>query len=125
MYLPGKIDHDELPAYIAAFHVGVMPDSNDYGSPMKVFEYLAMGKPVVVPDYGPLLDVIEDNKEGMIFKKHDMMSLADCLDKILSDEALYERMSLLARRKIEEKHNWENNARAIVDLYEQRMKVAD
>src|SRR5262249_9581762 len=47
----GTVSYADLPRYVAAFNIGVMPDSNDYGSPVKVFEYMASGKPVVVPDY--------------------------------------------------------------------------
>lgn len=77
--LTGRVPHRDLPAYIAAFHVGVMPDSNDYGSPMKIFEYMAMGKPVVVPDYPPLLDAVSDGEEGKVFRARDVQGMAECL----------------------------------------------
>lgn len=112
----GRVPHGELPAYIAAFHVGVMPDSNDYGSPMKIFEYMAMGKPVVVPDYPPLLDVVRDGREGRIFRARDVQQLAQCLTTLLSDDDAYRRMSREARRRIEGVHNWRANACAILDL---------
>ena len=114
--LTGRIGHKELPGYIRLFDVGVMPDSNDYGSPMKIFEYMSLRKPVVVPDYGPLLDAIEDGKEGRIFKARDVQQMADCLTMMLSDQATYDRMSEQARNKILSKHNWLNNGKAILAM---------
>ncbi|MBL8524503.1 MAG: glycosyltransferase family 4 protein [Betaproteobacteria bacterium] len=114
--LTGRIGHNDLPGYVTLFHVGVMPDSNDYGSPMKIFEYMALAKPVVVPDYGPLLDAVEDGREGRIFKARDVGGMADCLAALLSDDALYRRMSEQAREKILTKHNWMNNGKAILAM---------
>ena len=114
--LPGKVAHPELPGYIANFDIGIMPDSNDYGSPMKIFEYMSMGKPVVVPDYPPLLDVVQDGQEGRVFRARNVHEMADCLTMLLTDTAAYTRMAAQARRKIVTRHNWLDNATVILDL---------
>lgn len=116
--LTGWVPHANLPSYIAAFHVGVMPDSNDYGSPMKIFEYMSMGKPVVVPDYTPLLDAVQDGEEGKIFRARNVPEMADCLTMLLSDDAAYARIAQQARQKIIDKHNWLENGRALLRLCE-------
>jgi glycosyltransferase involved in cell wall biosynthesis len=118
--LTGKVPHQDLPGYIANFYVGVMPDSNDYGSPMKIFEYMSMGKPVVVPDYPPLLDVVNDNEEGRVFPARNVQEMAACLEMLLTDTMAYQRMAEQARRKIVTKHNWLDNGRAILSLCEPR-----
>jgi glycosyltransferase involved in cell wall biosynthesis len=97
-----------------------MPDSNDYGSPMKIFEYMSMGKPVVVPDYPPLLDVVNDNEEGRVFPARNVPEMAACLEMLLTDTMAYQRMAEQARRKIVTKHNWLDNGRAILSLCEPR-----
>jgi glycosyltransferase involved in cell wall biosynthesis len=109
--MPGRIAHAELAPYVARFAVGVMPDSNLYGSPMKIFEYMAMGVPVLGPDYGPLLDAVDDGVEGYIFRRQDTAHLADCLSRLLADPDGRARMGVAARRKIIDTHNWMNNAR--------------
>lgn len=114
--LTGRVPHDELPGYISLFHIGVMPDSNDYGSPMKIFEYMSLGKPVVVPDYGPLLDAVEDRREGRVFPARNIGALADCLAALLADDAEHARMSTNARKRILDKHNWLSNADAILTM---------
>jgi len=112
--LPGRVPHRELPDCLARFHIGVMPDSNPYGSPMKVFEYMAMAKPVVAPDYGPLRDALADGEEGLLFRPGDAGDLARCLRALLSDGARYERMARLARSRVLATRNWEANARVIL-----------
>ena len=114
--LAGRVAHTDLPGYISLFHVGVMPDSNEYGSPMKIFEYMALGKPVVVPDYGPLLDAVVDGQEGRIFPAKNVQQMAECLTMLLTDNAAHARMSAEARKKILSKHNWLSNAEAILGM---------
>jgi glycosyltransferase involved in cell wall biosynthesis len=87
---------------------------------MKIFEYMSMGKPVVVPDYPPLRDVVSDGEEGCIFRARNVQEMADCLEMLLTDMTAYRRMAEQARRKIVSKHNWLDNAKAILNHIEQR-----
>ncbi len=113
----GTISHRDLPKWIASFHIGVMPDSNEYGSPMKIFEYMSMGKPVVVPDYIPLRDVVDDGVEGLIFPPGNVDALAQRMRTLLEDNETYARMSGAARRKVVQRHNWEQNVRMILNNF--------
>jgi glycosyltransferase involved in cell wall biosynthesis len=111
--LPGKIAHADLSKAVASFCVGVMPDSNEYGSPMKIFEYMAMRKPVIVPDYGPLRDAVTDGVEGLFFPPRRVDALAECLSTMLSDETRRTRMGQAARERIVERNNWRRNAETV------------
>jgi len=113
----GTISHGNLPKWIASFHIGVMPDSNEYGSPMKIFEYMSMGKPVVVPDYIPLHDAVDDGVEGLIFPPGSAEALAERIRLLLGDAWTYKRMAEAARRRVVQRHNWEQNARMIVESF--------
>lgn len=108
--MPGRIAHAKLVPYVARFDMGVMPDSNLYGSPMKVFEYMSMAVPVVVPDYAPLQDVVTDGVQGRIFRRRDAEHLAACMRELLSDDPLRRQMGRNARQSVLDKHNWLNNA---------------
>lgn len=118
----GKVDHKLLPAYISIFDVAVMPHSNDYGSPMKIFEYMAMGKPVVGPDIGPLRDGLRSGSEGVLFEPGSERSLADALVKVLTNDELRATMSARARQRVETERNWSYNASEIINLYLDRVK---
>jgi glycosyltransferase involved in cell wall biosynthesis len=73
-----------------------------------------------VPDYPPLLDAVTDNAEGRVFPARNVQVMADCLEMLLTDDAAQRRMAEQARRKIIEKHNWLENGRGILGLYQQR-----
>jgi glycosyltransferase involved in cell wall biosynthesis len=105
----GQIGHADLPRHIREFDVGVMPDSNVYGSPMKVFEYMALGKPVIAPDYGPLRDAYRDEVHGLIFPRKDIAALAACFKRLASDPALVTKMGVAAREHVVNERNWMNN----------------
>lgn len=105
----GNITHQQLPSYVASFDVGIMPDSNEYGSPMKIFEYMAMKKPVIGPDYGPLLDVINHGEQGLIFERQNLTSLANCIKMILKNKSLAFYMGEKAYQSIVDNHTWQLN----------------
>jgi len=110
----GRKDHSELPELIGDFYVGVMPDSNDYGSPMKIFEYMAFGVPVIAPDYAPILDVMSEGRQGFVFKRGHVDELADRLERLLLDTELRNKFSNKARTSVEKTHNWNNNGKLIL-----------
>lgn len=114
----GAIAHQELPKLIACFDVAVMPDSNEYGSPMKIYEYMSMGKPVIAPRLGPLEDGITNRREGIIFKQRDKNELVAALKELLNNDQLREQMSKAARENIVNNHSWKKNAEKIIILYQ-------
>jgi glycosyltransferase involved in cell wall biosynthesis len=115
--LTGAVPHDQVPELLAAMDVSVLPDSNTYGSPMKLFELMAMGVPVVAPDYGPVAEVIEDGVTGWLFPRGDMQR---CLEILLSlSPAQIRTVGDNARRYILQHRQWRNNAMQLVELYRQ------
>ena len=91
-----------------------MPDSNDYGSPVKLFEYMAMGKAVVAPSVGPIEDVIKDGENGILFKKSEVGELAKAIKLLVDDEILRSRVGEKARQSVCQNHTWTKNAEKIL-----------
>lgn len=116
------MSHQELAKYILHFDIGVMPDSNDYGSPLKIFEYAAMRKPVVAPRLKPLEDVIEDGVNGVLFKAKDKKALANSVLKLLTDEKYAKRLAENAYEKVMKLYTWQNNAKAIFEKWDEVFK---
>lgn len=110
----GRKMHHELPKIMSEFYLGVMPDSNDYGSPMKIFEYMALGLPVVAPDYGPIHDAITNGKQGLIFERRNISALAEALAKLLSDRELAESYGSCGRATVVSERNWNANVSKIL-----------
>lgn len=115
--LTGAVPHAQVPELVAAMDVSVLPDSNTYGSPMKLFELMAMGVPVVAPDYGPIAEVIEHGVTGWLFPRGDMQA---CLQTLLAlkPEEIRE-VGERARRYVIEHRQWRNNAQQLVELFQQ------
>lgn len=111
----GRRKHRELPGVMSSFYIGVMPDSNDYGSPMKIFEYMALGVPVVAPDYAPIFDAIGDGEQGLVFEKRSVPALRAALARLLQDEAFARRLGERGRETIVRERNWDANVARILD----------
>lgn len=114
--LPGRVPHDDIAAWIACMDYAVLPDSNEYGSPMKLFEFMAMGVAVVAPDYAPVVEVTEDGQTGWLFPRRDMQA---CIDRLLAlapraDER--RRVGTAARGYIVRERQWRNNAEQLLAL---------
>jgi glycosyltransferase involved in cell wall biosynthesis len=113
---PGPVHRDDVPAYIGAMDICVLPDSNVFGSPIALFEFMAMGKPCVVPDLGPMRDVIEDNVTGIVFPHGDFAALGSALLRLVEDPALRLQLGARARDTVFKRHTWAVNARFVAQL---------
>jgi glycosyltransferase involved in cell wall biosynthesis len=95
---------------------GILPDSNDYGSPMKLFEFMAMGKGMVAPDFTPIAEVVADGETSWLFKANDRES---CVEKVLSLSSQVEQQQQVgqqARAYVERERQWRHNAEQLLTL---------
>lgn len=114
--LPGRVPHDDVASWIACMDYAVLPNSNHYGSPMKLFEFMGMGVAVVAPDYAPVAEVITDGRTGWLFPRGDA---AACVERVLelamhADER--KRVGDAARDYIASERQWRNNAEQLLTL---------
>jgi glycosyltransferase involved in cell wall biosynthesis len=112
----GPVPRDDVPRYIGAMDICVLPDSNAFGSPIALFEFMAKGKPCVVPDLGPMRDVVEDGATGIMFPQGDRNALRDALLKLVEDPELRNQIGARAKQTVFERHTWSANARFVVQL---------
>jgi len=112
----GPVPRDDVPAYIDAMDICVLPNSNAFGSPIALFEFMAMGKPCVVPDLGPMRDVIDDSMTGVLFPRGDFGALQKALVRVIEDPALRSQLGARARDTVFEHHTWAANARIVAQL---------
>ena len=114
--LPGRVPHDEVASWIACMDYAVLPDSNHYGSPMKLFELMGMGVAVVAPDYEPVAEVIADGRTGWLFPRGDATA---CVERVLALASASEerrRVGQAARDYIASERQWRNNAEQLLTL---------
>ena len=85
MVFTGRKAHDEVSGLVGAMDIAVLLNSNAYGSPMKVFEYLAMGKAVVAPSVEPVLEVLRENETGLLIAPGDASAMARKILELAGD----------------------------------------
>ena len=115
VHFTGRIPHADMPDYIATLDVAVAADDRTgYASPMKLLEYMAMGKPVVAPRMPNIQDFIADGVDGLLFSPGDSTDLARVLRTLANDPALMTEYGRNARSKIERERNWVSIARQVL-----------
>lgn len=115
----GRVQHAQVARLIAAMDFAVLPDSNTYGSPMKLFELMAMGIGVVAPDFEPLTEVIDDGRIGWLFPARARRACIERVLEVCADRVAQQRVGAAARAYVVHNRQWTNNARQLIELYEQ------
>jgi glycosyltransferase involved in cell wall biosynthesis len=111
----GALRHDQMPAALAASDIGVAPfdvarhralDLGFYWSPLKVFEYMAAGLPVVAPALPRLTRLVEHGVEGVLYDPADPAGVDQALVS-LADPVVRRAMGTAARRRVVQDFSWE------------------
>jgi glycosyltransferase involved in cell wall biosynthesis len=87
----------DVAAVVSAFDLSVFPSLWE-GTPLTVFEALAMGKPILATDADGLLDVLTDGHDAVIVRKRDAPALAGGIVRLIDDAALRARLGREAGR---------------------------
>lgn len=103
--LLGARPHNEVLKWYHDAHVFVLPsivgkDGNREGLPVSIVEALACGLPVVSTPVGGIPEAVRDGYNGLIVPARDAAALADAMQRLLDDPALYERLKANARKSV-------------------------
>jgi glycosyltransferase involved in cell wall biosynthesis len=110
------VHRSEVPRFIAASDVCLLSGSNPFGSPIALFEYMAMQKPAVAPRYNPTESIIEDRKDGILFHPDDEEDLKKALLELIQEEEKRAYLGKNAREKIIQNHTWDKNVQRILNI---------
>ena len=110
----GRVTHAEVRPHVAAMDVCVSPHSTFYASPMKVLEYMAMGKAVIAPAMDNIRDLIGDGRNGRLFEPGMTKTLTAAMRDLVEDVQLRRTLGEKARRSVVDQFNWRCNALQIV-----------
>jgi glycosyltransferase involved in cell wall biosynthesis len=114
--ITGIVARDDIVRHVAAFDVALQPNVVAYASPLKIFEYLALGRPILAPALPNICEILENGKNAILFDAHIRRS---ALQQLCSDADLRRRLALAARRTIVERRiSWDQNASRVVALLE-------
>jgi glycosyltransferase involved in cell wall biosynthesis len=112
----GSVTHDEVPGYLAAADVAVAtyhPDTGSYFSPLKLFEYLAAGLPVVAAEMGEIPHCVRRGETGLLYPPGDAEALADALATLIADRERAVALGRNGREHVRRHHTWAANARTV------------
>lgn len=116
----GWVQHSDVSKYINRSDVcvsAVLPwRSADVAFPVKLFEYAACVKPVVVSNTSGHLQLVADGVNGLVYESSNPSDLAEKVITLLRDPALRERLAKQGR-KLAERYSWENCFRELLSLY--------
>jgi glycosyltransferase involved in cell wall biosynthesis len=117
----GAVAHDVMPACLAAADIGVAPfDAGAhrpltlgfYWSPLKIFEYMASGLPVVAPALPRIASLAADGQEALLYDPARPNALADAIAALL-DPSLRARLGAAARARAEREYSWAAHCEAL------------
>ena len=86
--ITGVVGRDEISKYIAAFDVALQPDVVDYASPLKLFEYMALGCAIVAPDKENIREVLTNRKNCLLFNPNVENDFFSKIIYLIKDEQL-------------------------------------
>ncbi|MCE9590349.1 MAG: glycosyltransferase [Planctomycetes bacterium] len=117
----GPVPQDQGPSHLAACDILAAPHvpnpdgSPFFGSPTKLFEYMAMGRGIVASRLGQIARVLDDGRNALLVEPGDARSLATGLRKVIESPDMRTEMGAAARRDAVERHTWDRHTRRIVD----------
>ena len=114
----GYVPHSKIPLFQFSADILLMQYSRRTShaglcSPIKLFEYMAAGRPIILPDLKVLKEIITHKKNGYIIKPDSMTGLVNAIKKISSQPSLSMSLGKNAR-KDSKRYEWKNRAKRIL-----------
>ncbi len=118
VFLTGALDHERVPAYIAAMDVAVSSHharDDFYFSPLKLYEYLACGIPTVAADIGQQADVLRETDGGWLYPPGDVAALAKQIGRIVAEPDEARARAWQGATAVLGRYTWDQNAARVCD----------
>lgn len=116
----GALPHEEIPAWIRRFDIALAPyprpKHDFYFSPLKIFEYMACGVPVVAAGLGQIPDIVRDGETGLLYPPDKPGVLLAACERLLDEPRLRESLGRAAAKDIRANYTWNRNAERVTDL---------
>ncbi|MCG8353289.1 MAG: glycosyltransferase family 4 protein [Chloroflexales bacterium] len=128
-HFTGALAYEMAPDALRSAGVGVAPfntaphpalrTAGFFWSPLKIYEYMAAGLPVVTTDLAPLNQVIREGVEGTLFREGDITGLAAAMDRVLRDPAAAQAMGARARERVVARYSWQRHCAELERVLEE------
>jgi len=124
--LTGMVPQEEGPAHLAASDILASPHVPNpdgtpfFGSPTKLFEYMAMGKGIVASDLDQIGEILQHDHTAWLVKPGNAESLMHGLKSLIDNPETRKRMGEAARREVVAKYTWKEHTRKIIEKIKER-----
>ena len=120
----GVVVYSDIQKYLAICDILVSPHNPQvdgrefFGSPTKIFEYMAVGKGIVASDLGQIGEVLKNEENALLVTPGDVHELIEAILKLAKDKGLREKLGKQAREDVIKNHTWEKNAEQVMKAVE-------
>lgn len=124
--LAGYVPQEEGPAHLAACDILVSPHVPNpdgtpfFGSPTKLFEYMAMGKAILASELGQIGEVLEHDRTAWLVPPGDVAALAQAMTRLIEDTTARSRLAEAARQVVIERYTWRQHTERIIQKLSER-----
>jgi glycosyltransferase involved in cell wall biosynthesis len=113
----GVVDRAMIADYVGAFDIALQPRAVEYASPLKLFEYMALAKPIVAPDQPNIREVLTHDLSALLFEPASDAALAHAILRLAADPLLRARLGSAARQQIADRGlTWKEHASRVAAL---------
>ncbi|MBF0186790.1 MAG: glycosyltransferase [Magnetococcales bacterium] len=127
----GLVAQKEGPSHLAACDILASPHVPNpdgtpfFGSPTKLFEYMAMGRPIVASNLDQIGEILSHEKTAYMVDPGDPDSLAAGLEQVLQDKTLQQQLATRARDAAVDNHTWKRHTEEIITALERVTRLTD
>jgi glycosyltransferase involved in cell wall biosynthesis len=117
VFFTGIVAREDVAAIASAFDVALQPEVTPYASPLKLFEYMALGHAIVAPDTANIREVLTDEVDALLFAPGHLAAFAQAIVRLGGDAALRQQLGANAIANLTTKNRtWRGNARRIAAM---------
>lgn len=117
----GVVAHHEVPGRLRRARVGLVPllPTLNHGKsmPVKLFEYMLAGLPVVASDFGVIRQIVQETQCGLLVPPGDSDALSEAVESLLAEPDKAADMGRKGRRAVIERYNWGPEEKKLLTLY--------
>lgn len=117
VFFTGVVARDDVAKIAATFDIALQPEVTSYASPLKLFEYMAMGHAIVAPDSANIREVLSHGEDALLFSPGNPQAFGEAVARLAADSELRQGLGARAAKNIEvQNRTWRANARRIAAL---------
>ena len=109
VHFTGSVAPEQVPEWLARMDIATAPYPNQdrfYFSPLKIYEYMAAGLPIIATKVGHLSSIIENGYNGILAEADNPQNMAEAIAHLLDNPSEAKRLGTNARLTAEQNHSW-------------------